>query len=103
MINNPTDDWLRIELLIEYSGEKSVSAFARRIGLKRAENLYRIKRHKNGISKKLADAIATHFPEISRAWIILGEGKMLCVGNKKAGASNLKRCSRLIPGAGGLQ
>lgn len=71
------DNWERIEKVIEYSRESSVSAFARKIGLNRGENLYQIKRGNNGISRDLANSIVRHFPEISNAWLLTGEGNML--------------------------
>lgn len=73
MLNN----WQRIEQVIKWSGTASVSAFAREIGLNRAENLYQIKRGNNGISRDLADNIAAKYPQISKAWLLTGEGEML--------------------------
>lgn len=73
MLNN----WQRIEHIIKWTGFASVSAFAREIGLNRSENLYQIKRGNNGISKDLAESIATKFPEVSKAWLLTGEGAML--------------------------
>ena len=73
------DDWQRIEKIVRWTG-LSVNSFALSIGLNRSENLYRIKRGDNGISKELAELIAAMYPEISRAWIITGEGGMF-IGN----------------------
>ena len=73
------DDWQRIEKIVRWTG-LSVNSFALNIGLNRGENLYRIKRGDNGISKELAELIAAKYPEISRAWIITGEGEMF-IGN----------------------
>ena len=73
------DDWQRIEKIVRWTG-LSVNSFALSIGLNRSENLYRIKRGDNGISKELAELIAARYPEISRAWIITGEGGMF-IGN----------------------
>ena len=47
------DDWQRIEKIVRWTG-LSVNSFALSIGLNRSENLYRIKRGDNGISKELA-------------------------------------------------
>ncbi len=69
-------DWQRIEKVVHYTGF-TVNAFARSIGLSRAENLYQIKRGNNGISKQLADTITKRYPEISRIWLLTGEGDML--------------------------
>ncbi len=73
-MENRSADWQRIQKLIEYSGEKSVTAFAHRIGLKRGENLYQIKRGNNKISRELAEKIVECFPEIAKSWLLTGEG-----------------------------
>lgn len=70
------DDWQRIEKIVHWTG-LSVNAFALNVGLNRAENLYQIKRGKNGISKELAELISSKYPEINRVWILTGEGEML--------------------------
>lgn len=77
------DNWQRIEQIIKWGGFASVSAFAREIGLNRSENLYQIKRGNNGISKDLASTISARFPEISRAWLLTGEGDMIPDENNK--------------------
>jgi hypothetical protein len=46
------------------------------VGLSRGENLYQIKRGNNGISRELAAMIAAKYPQISRAWLLAGEGEM---------------------------
>ena len=51
-------------------------AFALHIGLNRSENLYRIKRGYNGISKELADQIVKKYPEIDKLWLLTGERSM---------------------------
>lgn len=71
------DNWQRIEQIIKWTGFASVSAFAREIGLNRSENLYQIKRGNNGISRDLSEIITQRYPEISRAWLLTGEGAML--------------------------
>ncbi|MDL2320465.1 hypothetical protein LJC45_04965 [Alistipes sp. OttesenSCG-928-B03] len=71
------DNWQRIEQIIKWAGFASVSAFAREIGLNRSENLYQIKRGNNGISRDLAQSITERFPEISKGWLMSGEGAML--------------------------
>ncbi len=71
------DNWQRIEQIIKWAGFPSVSAFARAIGLPRSENLYQIKRGNNGISRDLSETITAHYPELSRAWLLTGEGSML--------------------------
>ncbi len=71
--------WKRIEAVIIAHGFTSVNAFARHIGLRRAENLYQIRRGNNKISPRLAATIAHHFPEVSQGWLITGEGQMMLV------------------------
>ncbi len=60
----------------------TVNYFARYIGLTRGENLYRIKRGDNGISRDLADRIVSVFPEIDRVWLLTGVGRMLTVASR---------------------
>ncbi len=50
--------------------------FAHHIGLPCGENLYQIKRGNNGISRDVAERIVTKFPDISKAWLLTGEGNM---------------------------
>lgn len=71
MLNN----WQRIERVVKWTG-LSVNSFALSIGLNRGENLYQIKRGNNGISAELARMISAKYPQISRAWLLLGEGDM---------------------------
>ncbi len=54
----------------------SVNSFALSIGLNRGENLYQIKRGNNGISRELAGMIAAKYGQISKAWLLTGEGDM---------------------------
>lgn len=73
------DDWQRLEKVVRWAG-LSVNAFALHLGLGRGENLYQIKRGNNGISKELAELIVAKYPEISRAWLVTGEGDMFAGG-----------------------
>lgn len=73
-------DWQRIEKIIAWAG-LSVNAFAMNIGLGRSENLYRIRRGDNGVSKELARAIAARYPEINPVWVLTGEGEMFVGGS----------------------
>lgn len=68
--------WERLNAVIMWAG-MSVHAFAYNLGLKRSENLYRIKSHKNGISRKLVERIIEAYPEISDIWLMTGSGTML--------------------------
>jgi hypothetical protein len=69
------DNWQRIERVVRWTG-LSVNSFAHAVGLSRGENLYQIKRGNNGISRELALMISTKYPEISRAWLLTGDGDM---------------------------
>lgn len=71
MLNN----WQRIERVVKWAG-LSVNSFALSIGLNRSENLYQIKRGNNGVSRELAAMIAAKYPQISKAWLLTGEGDM---------------------------
>lgn len=73
------DDWQRIEKTVRWTG-LTVNSFALNIGLNRSENLYRIKRGENGVSKELAEMITARYPELSRAWLLTGEGNMFIDG-----------------------
>ncbi len=69
------DEWQRIEKIVRWAG-LSVNSFAMHIGLSRGENLYQIKKGNYGISKELAETISAKYPEISRGWLLTGEGGM---------------------------
>jgi len=69
-------DWKRIEKVINWTG-LSANAFAMSIGLKRAENLYQIKKGNNSISKELAELIAIKHCNVNKSWLLTGEGEML--------------------------
>ncbi len=72
----PNEHWLRIEAIINHFKLQSVSALARNLELPRSENLYQIRRGNNGISRDLANTICRAFPEISKGWLLTGEGPM---------------------------
>ncbi len=72
METTPNEAWKRIETVMEISGEKTVNAFAKMIGILRTERLYRIRNGKNSISKSLANRIHEHFPQFSVAWLTYG-------------------------------
>lgn len=91
MENTKLSPWERIEDIIDHYRFHNVSAFARRLGLGRAENLYQIKRGNNGISMKLAETIHSAFPEISKAWLLTGEDEMLA-GNSANSPTHIHAC-----------
>jgi hypothetical protein len=77
------ENWQRLEKVVKWAG-MSVNAFALHIGLKRSENLYQIKKGNHGISKELANIISTKYPQISRSWLLTGEGEMLKDGSEES-------------------
>jgi hypothetical protein len=72
-------EWQRLEQVVKWAG-LSVNSFGREIGLSRSETLYQIKRGNNGISRDLAETICRRYPQISKGWIMAGEGQMLLDG-----------------------
>src|SRR5690606_30886907 len=71
----PPVSWVRLKKVIDWSG-LSTNAFAQTIGLKRAENLYQIKKGNYSISKELADKITSKYDNINKLWLLTGEGQM---------------------------
>lgn len=70
-----SDYWERLSAVIELA-EMTPNYFARYIGLHSGENIYRIKRGQNGISRDVADRVVSKFPQISKGWLMTGEGQM---------------------------
>ena len=64
----------RLRIVLQYSGERTYNALALRLGLKRSENLYRIRKGYNGISMDLALRIRNICPLLSLSWLLGGEG-----------------------------
>lgn len=78
--------------MINYGGFKNVKAFALALGLKTVQVIYDIQSGKTkGISDALAERILLVFPEMSRGWILSGEGEMLRGGRVQVGGSNFGR------------
>ena len=67
--------WERLQNVIEQTG-LSINAFALSIGLKRAENLYQIKKGNHEISRDLARKISRKYTNINEAWLLTGQGGM---------------------------
>ena len=67
----------RLQFVLDYSGIPSYNALARKLGLKRAENLYQILKGNNGISSDLAFRINRAFPDIGIGWLKSGCGSPL--------------------------
>ncbi|MDU1892474.1 MAG: S24 family peptidase [Dysgonomonas sp.] len=80
------DAWDRLEKVIK-STDLSINKFAESIGLKRSENLYRIKKGKNSISKDLAEIITIKYCNFSKSWLLTGEGTMYANGQEEAKTS----------------
>lgn len=72
----------RILEIRRYTG-LNFNALAKHLELNASTQLYDVKNARCGISKGLADKIVTKFPEISRAWLLTGEGEMLTTGDAK--------------------
>ena len=70
------EEWSRLYAVICWAG-MNTNSFSRTIGLRQAENIYRVKRGQNRISRDLADLVCSRFPEISKGWLLTGEGTML--------------------------
>lgn len=66
----------RIIKLKEYL-EKSYNKIAEECGLNNAQTLYDIKNGKHGISKDVAETISNKYLNISKQWLLTGEGDML--------------------------
>ena len=69
------ENWNRINAVIKWAG-MTTNYFAHYIGLPCGENLYQIKRGNNGISRDVAERIVNKFPDISKAWLLTGDGNM---------------------------
>ena len=69
--------WKRLHAVIRRS-ELTTTQFAQTLGYARPEVLFRIKKGKNAISRKLAERIVAAYPEIRKCWLLCGEGPMLC-------------------------
>ncbi|MCL1942131.1 MAG: S24 family peptidase [Candidatus Azobacteroides sp.] len=86
--------WSRLEKVIGWAG-LSVNAFAKSIGLKRAENLYQIKKGNNSISKDLSELIAMKYCSISKSWLLTGEGNMFTEDAEKTERELLSTIKRI--------
>jgi len=84
------ESWYRLKKVIDWSG-LSVNSFAKSIGLKRAENLYQIKKGNNSISKDLSELIAIKYCNVSKSWLLTGEGEMFFGESGKVNSEFLLR------------
>lgn len=67
--------WERLATVIAQAN-MTPNRFAHHIGLPSGENIYRIKRGQNGISRDVAERVVSKFPQISKGWLLTGEGPM---------------------------
>jgi len=65
--------WDRLSQVIKEVDVRSANAFAYKLGLRRSENLYQIKKGNHGISKELASRINKLYPQFSIGWLLTGE------------------------------
>lgn len=66
----------------------NVKSFSEKIGLDRPQAIYDIRKGKtSSITEGMANKIISVFPEISRIWILTGEGSMLQEHEEKAAAA----------------
>lgn len=64
-------------LALRHHLQLSLRRIAEEAGLKTVQTLYDIKKGKHGFSREVAAKICARWPEISSAWMIMGEGEML--------------------------
>lgn len=57
--------------------DKSYNRVAEECGINNAQTLYDIKNGKHGISKDIADKISSRYLNISKQWLLTGEGEMV--------------------------
>ncbi|MDR1652882.1 MAG: helix-turn-helix domain-containing protein [Prevotellaceae bacterium] len=64
--------------------------FAKRLGLKYAQNIYDIQSDKVNISKSMANKIVKVFNDIDKNWLLTGEGAMLTKEAKSSTPTQLE-------------
>lgn len=89
-------DWQRMEQVIRWTG-LSTNAFATAVGLRRAENLYQIKRGNNRISKDLAELVVRRYPAVNKAWLLAGGGPMFALTAGTDGGGDAVTAAAGIP------
>ncbi len=75
-------DSQRLLQVIKYS-KLSPNSFALRIGYERGQTIYNIINNLRPINIKIATNICNHYPEISKPWLLTGEGEMLKQNGKE--------------------
>ena len=70
----------RIEILMRHLG-MNARKLAMSVGVS-PQTIYDIQKGKHGISKDLAEKISAKYLNVSRLWLLTGEGEMLSAGKK---------------------
>lgn len=70
-LKNAGSGWQRLETVMKAVGLHT-HFFARKIGLPRAEPLYRIKRGEDDLSRDIAELVCTAYPQYDKAWLLTG-------------------------------
>lgn len=70
----------RIEILMRHLG-MNARKLAMSVGVS-PQTIYDIQKGKHGISKDLAEKISAKYLNVSRLWLLTGEGEMLSKGNR---------------------
>lgn len=73
---NVNAGYQRIRQMMAYLNFSSDKKFAEAIDVS-PQNLYDIKAGKKGVTPFVAEAIAKKFPQLSKSYVMLGEGEML--------------------------
>jgi len=99
------NDSERLKSLLKYY-ELTPTMLAKALGFKYPDRLYYILRGRNGISDKMTEELVNLFPELSKGWLLTGEGEMLIqqteevreprAENKEAPISDLTRAMEII-------
>lgn len=77
----------RLKLLIEDFYKSNPFKFSQKYDDTRGIKTYNIVREVNGLSHKMLDAICNAYPEISRSWLLTGEGEPFLPGKDPRAAS----------------
>lgn len=75
----------RLEALRKFTG-MSLKRLAEEADIKTTQTLYEIKKGKHSFSTDVATKIQKRWPEISRGWLMSGEGEMLLGENERESA-----------------
>lgn len=76
--------------------DKSYNRVAEECGINNAQTLYDIKNGKHGISKDIADKISSRYLNISKQWLLTGEGEMLVEDSSAASSGSAPSVAELL-------